>query len=175
MAPVLSFTADEIWGRMPGARDEFVFTGVWYNGLFGLSDQEALDDAAWTRVIAVRAEVNKALEVARKENIIGGGLEAEVTLYASDELTTLLNTLEDELRFVLITSTADVKPLAEAPEGATKTELNGLSLIVGKSSAEKCSRCWHHHETVGNSDVHPELCERCITNIEGAGEQRKFA
>ena len=175
MAPILSFTADEIWGRMPGERDEFVFTGVWYDGLFGLSDKETLDDDAWARVIAVRAEVNKALEVARKENIIGGGLEAEVTLYVSDELMTLLNTLEDELRFVLITSTADVKSLAEAPASVTETELKGLSLTVEKSSAEKCSRCWHHHETVGKSDAHPELCERCITNIEGEGEQRKFA
>ena len=175
MAPVLSFTADEIWGRMPGERDEFVFTGVWYDGLFGLSDNEVLDNEAWASIVAVRAEVNKALEVARKENIIGGGLEAEVTLYTSDKLTALLNTLEDELRFVLITSKALLQPLAEAPESATKTEIDGLSVVVKKSTAEKCSRCWHHHKTVGSSDAHPELCERCITNIEGAGEQRKFA
>ncbi len=175
MAPVLSFTADEIWGRLPGERDEFVFTGVWYDGLFGLSDNEVLDNDAWTSVLAVRAEVNKALELARKENVIGGGLEAQVTLYASNELSTLLGTLEDELRFVLITSKAQLKPLAEAPQNAIATEVDGLSLTVEKSAAGKCPRCWHHHETVGNSDTHPELCARCITNIDGAGEQRKFA
>jgi len=175
MAPILSFTADEIWGRMPGERDEFVFTGVWYEGLFGLSEQETVDNASWTQILSVRAEVNKSLEIARKENVIGGGLEAEVTLYASDELTTLLNLLDDELRFVLITSKADVKPLSEAPSDATNTEIDGLSVVVTKSAAEKCSRCWHHHETVGKSEAHPELCGRCITNIDGEGEQRKFA
>jgi len=175
MAPILSFTADEIWGRMPGERDEFVFTGVWYEGLFGLTEQELIANASWSRIVAVRAEVNKSLELARKENIIGGGLEAEVTLYADDELTTLLNLLDDELRFVLITSKADVKPLSDAPSDATKTEIDGLSVVVAKSDAEKCSRCWHHHATVGQSDTHPELCERCITNIDGEGEQRKFA
>ena len=175
MAPILSFTADEIWGRMPGNRDEFVFTGVWYDGLFGLSDNEVLDNAAWAQVIAVRAEVNKALEVARKESVIGGGLEAEVTLYASDTLTTLLSTLDDELRFVLITSKAAVKPFSEAPTSAIKTDITDLSVVVEKSNAEKCARCWHHNETVGQDANHPELCGRCITNIEGEGEQRKFA
>ncbi|WP_019615568.1 isoleucine--tRNA ligase [Psychromonas ossibalaenae] len=175
MAPILSFTADEIWGRMPGERDEFVFTDVWYDGLFGLSDNEALSNDAWANLISVRAEVNKALELARKENVIGGGLEAEVTLYASPELTTLLNTLEDELRFVLITSQAEIKPLTDAPDSAVETEVEGLSVAVAKSAAEKCDRCWHHNEEVGKHEAHPELCGRCVTNIDGAGEVRKFA
>ena len=175
MAPILSFTADEIWGRMPGNRDEFVFTGVWYDGLFGLSDNEVLDNAAWAEIIAVRAEVNKALEAARKESVIGGGLEAEVTLYASDALTTRLSGLGDELRFVLITSKATVKPFSEAPTNAMETEITDLAVVVEKSNTEKCTRCWHHNETVGQNANHPELCGRCITNIEGEGEQRQFA
>ena len=89
MAPILSFTADEIWGRLPGERSEFVFTETWYEGLFGLSDKEVLDNDKWAQIIAVRAEVNKALELARKEAVIGGGLEAEVTLYASEEISYL--------------------------------------------------------------------------------------
>lgn len=175
MAPILSFTADEIWGRMPGERDEFVFTGVWYDGLFALSENEALSNESWTSLLSVRAEVNKALELARKENTIGGGLEAEVTLYASPELTALLASLEDELRFVLITSKADVQPLAEAPSDAMETEIKGLSVTVAKSAAEKCARCWHHSEEVGKHQAHPELCGRCVTNIDGEGEIRKFA
>ncbi|WP_028864165.1 isoleucine--tRNA ligase [Psychromonas aquimarina] len=175
MAPILSFTADEIWGRMPGERDEFVFTDVWYDGLFGLSDHEVLSNDAWANLISVRAEVNKALELARKENVIGGGLEAEVTLYASPELTALLTSLEDELRFVLITSKAEIKPLADAPDSAVETEVTGLSVAVAKSAAEKCDRCWHHNEEVGKHEAHPDLCGRCVTNIDGAGEVRKFA
>jgi len=175
MAPILSFTADEIWGRMPGEREEFVFTGEWYTGLFGLGDNEALSNEAWDQLIAVRAEVNKSLELARKESVIGGGLEAEVTLYADDSTASLLNGLADELRFVLITSKATVKPLADAPAEALKTELAGLVVGVEKSVHAKCDRCWHHHETVGSDETHPLLCVRCITNIDGEGEQRQFA
>ncbi|HEY5715554.1 MAG TPA: class I tRNA ligase family protein, partial [Psychromonas sp.] len=175
MAPILSFTADEIWAGLPGERDEFVFTTVWYDGLFGLSENEVFSNEAWSQLISVRAEVNKALEIARKENIIGGGLEAEVTLYASDEVSRLLATLEDELRFVLITSQAVVKPLADAPQSAQQTEVAGLSVTVVKSAAEKCDRCWHHRAEVGQNAQHPELCGRCVTNIDGQGEVRKFA
>jgi isoleucyl-tRNA synthetase len=175
MAPILSFTADEIWGRMPGERDEFVFTGVWYEGLFGLTDNEVVSNELWDQLIAVRAEVNKALELARKESVIGGGLEAEVTLYADDNVANLLNGLADELRFVLITSKATVKPLSEAPADAVTTELSGLSVAVAKSVHAKCDRCWHHHESVGSDEKHPLLCIRCITNVDGEGEQRQFA
>ncbi|PKG40802.1 isoleucine--tRNA ligase [Psychromonas sp. Urea-02u-13] len=175
MAPILSFTADEIWGRLPGERDEFVFTGVWYDGLFSLSDNEALSNDAWDQLIAVRAEVNKTLELARKDSVIGGGLEAEVTLYADDNVKNLLNGLADELRFVLITSKATVKALAEAPETAHKTDVAGLVVAVEKSVHAKCDRCWHHNETVGSDETHLLLCIRCITNIEGEGESRQFA
>jgi len=175
MAPILSFTADEIWGRLPGERSEFVFTETWYEGLFGLSDNEVLDNEKWAQILAVRAEVNKALELARKEAVIGGGLEAEVTLYASEKITALLSTLEDELRFVLITSQATVKPLADAPAEAVVTELEGLSVLAVKTEAAKCDRCWHHREEVGQDETHPELCGRCITNVDGEGETRQFA
>ncbi|MFT6984486.1 MAG: isoleucyl-tRNA synthetase [Psychromonas sp.] len=175
MAPILSFTADEIWNNMPGERDEFVFTDVWYKGLFDLSENEALGNDEWASLISVRAEVNKALELARKDSVIGGGLEAEVTLYASAELIKLLSSVEDELRFVLITSKTAINPLAEAPASAIATELTGLSVTVAKSAAAKCSRCWHHNEEVGQNEQHPELCGRCVTNIDGAGEVRKFA
>lgn len=175
IAPILSFTADEIWSRLPGERNEFVFTETWYEGLFDLSDNELLDNDKWSQVIAIRAEVNRALELARKEAIIGGGLEAEVTLYASEELTTLLSSFEDELRFVLITSQAALKPLADAPANAVVTDVKGLSVEVIKSDAAKCDRCWHHREEVGQDAEHPELCGRCITNVSGEGEARKFA
>ncbi|HIP76693.1 MAG TPA: isoleucine--tRNA ligase, partial [Psychromonas hadalis] len=175
MAPILSFTADEIWSRMPGERDEFVFTDVWYDGLFELSDNEALSNEQWSKLIAIRAEVNKALELARKESVIGGGLEAEVTLYADEAVAELVNALCDELRFVLITSKATVKALADAPEAALNTEISGLSVLVAKSAHAKCDRCWHHNETVGSSEAHPLLCNRCIRNIEGEGEVRSFA
>lgn len=175
IAPILSFTADEIWGHMPGSRSEFVFTETWYNGLFALSGNEVLSSASWDKLIVVRAEVNKVLELARKENLIGGGLEAEVTLFASDELARLLRSLKDELRFVLITSKTTVKAMSEASKEAVVTNVAGLSVLIEKSTAAKCERCWHHNETVGASDTHPLLCDRCLTNIDGEGEIRNFA
>jgi isoleucyl-tRNA synthetase len=94
-------------------------------------------------------------------------------LYAAGELKTSLERLGNELRFVMITSNADVKALSE--EGGDATELDGLRVEVTASDAEKCERCWHHSETVGMSLQHPTLCGRCIENVEGDGEVRHFA
>lgn len=129
MAPILSFTADEIWGYLPQtatARAEFVFTEEFYEGLFGLGENEKLDDAYWQQLIKVRSEVNRVLEIARNDKVIGGGLEAEVTVYANDEYRALLEQLGNELRFVLITSKAEVKPLADKPADVAAGELEEL-------------------------------------------------
>ncbi len=173
IAPVLSFTADEIWQVMPGERSQSVFLDTWYEGLHSLAGDE-MGHEYWEAVMAVKTAVNKALEEARSEGAVGAGLEAEVTLYASAELKEQLQKLDEELRFVLITSRADVRDLAEAVD-AKETELEGLKVAVVKSSHEKCSRCWHRREDVGSHEEHGELCGRCIDNIEGEGEQRQYA
>ncbi|WP_142906230.1 class I tRNA ligase family protein, partial [Klebsiella pneumoniae] len=85
MAPILSFTADEVWGYLPGEREKYVFTGEWYEGLFGLADSEAMNDAFWDELLKVRGEVNKVIEQARADKKVGGSLEAAVTLYAEPE------------------------------------------------------------------------------------------
>ena len=124
--------------------------------------------------MTVKTAVNKAMEDARSSGVIGAGLEAEITLYADEELKKQLLKLGDELRFVLITSSADVKDLSAAA-GAVETELEGLKVSVVKSGREKCSRCWHRRDDIGSHDQHPELCGRCVENIDGEGEQRAFA
>ncbi len=175
MAPIMSFTAEEIWQLLPGQRDQFVMTGEWYTGLFGLQQGEALDDAYWAQLLAVRAEVNKALEVARNDKLIGSSLQAEVTLFANAELADKLNLLADELRFVLLTSKAVVLVADSQPEGALVTDVAGLWLQVAASGATKCERCWHHVEDVGSHEGHGDICGRCVTNVAGAGEVRRFA
>jgi isoleucyl-tRNA synthetase len=174
MAPIMSFTADEIWALLPGERDRFVFTQEFYDGLFGLAEGETLSDAFWAELLKVRQAVNKALESARNDKVIGAGLEAEVTLFADEALATRLAGLEDELRFVMLTSRAVVRPLAEA-EGAADTELAGLKVRVAKSGAAKCDRCWHHVEDVGSHEGHEGICGRCVSNVAGDGEVRRFA
>ncbi len=175
MAPIMSFTADEIWNVMPGKRPQYVFTEEWYDGLFGLNAQDSMNDDYWATLLAVRGEVNKVLEQARADKLIGGSLEAAVTLYADDALAAQLNRLGNELRFVLLTSQADVKPLSAAPESAVNSELDGLRIGFGKAEGSKCPRCWHYATDIGQDSENPELCGRCVTNVAGNGEERKFA
>ncbi|MXR68087.1 isoleucine--tRNA ligase [Shewanella sp. JBTF-M18] len=175
IAPILSFTADEVWQSLPGEREEYVFTQTWYEGLAFVTLDSDLSDDYWASLITVRDEVNKAIEQARREQRVGGSLEAEVTLYADEALSESLATLGDELRFVLLTSNTQIAPLASAGDDAVETELAGLKLLVAKTEAAKCDRCWHHREDVGQVEAHPLLCTRCVTNIEGDGEVRQFA
>jgi isoleucyl-tRNA synthetase len=175
MAPIMSFTADEIWNEMPGQRDKFVFTGEWFDGLFGLAEGEELNNEFWAEIQAVRGAVNKLLEDARKEKTIGGALQAEVTLFADDALAAKIYKLEDELRFVLLTSAAKVKPLGEKTDAAQATDIEGLFVEVAAAEGEKCDRCWHHTPDVGTIEGHEKICGRCVSNVEGEGEVRKFA
>lgn len=173
MAPVMSFTAQEIWESLPARTEQFVFTGVWYEAL---SDVPAgqVDDAFWQQLLLVRDEVNRVIESVRKEGKIGASLQAEVTLFAQGELADTLKRLADELRFVLITSTAKVETTA-APADAITTAIAGLSVQVHTSTAAKCDRCWHHRHDVGANPAHPLICLRCVSNVEGEGEPRIFA
>ncbi|WAF86894.1 isoleucine--tRNA ligase [Metapseudomonas otitidis] len=175
IAPILAFTAEEIWQYLPGERNESVMLNTWYEGLARLPEGFALDAAYWTRVMAVKGAVNKELEALRSAKAIGGNLQAEVTLFGDDALQADLARLGNELRFVLITSTAEVRPAGEAPEQAVATEVPGLKLRILKSEHAKCGRCWHHRVDVGTHAAHPELCGRCVENIEGAGEVRHHA
>lgn len=175
IAPITSFTAQEIWQAMPGERDEFVFTGDWYQGLETIEANSELNNEYWQQILAVKTEVNRALEQARRDKTIGSSLEATVTLYASDELVQKIAKLEDELRFVLLTSLADVKPISEAPDNVIKTEMDNLALTLGKAPGTKCERCWHYREDVGANDKYEDLCIRCVDNVEGEGESRRYA
>lgn len=175
MAPILSYTADEIWPHIPGERSGNVFIAEWFEGLFPMAtesgDKNLISSEEWELISTVKTAVNKMLEAKRKEGLIGGSLEAEVTLYADAELHSVLAKLEDELRFVFITSQAKLSTRGQGEA----TEIDGLQLSVAKSSDEKCERCWHLREDVGSIAEHPTICGRCVENIDGAGEQRKFA
>ena len=175
IAPILAFTADEIWQYLPGKRNESVMLNGWYEGLSELPEGTELDRAYWDRVMAVKASVNKELENQRTAKVIGGNLQAEVTLYADEGLSADLGKLGDELRFVLITSAASVVPFAQAPAEAVATEVEGLKLKVVKSGHAKCGRCWHFRADVGSHPEHPEICSRCVDNLSGQGEVRHYA
>ncbi|MGB0664886.1 MAG: isoleucine--tRNA ligase [Pontibacterium sp.] len=173
IAPILSFTAEEILLEIPGEHDASVFFGTWYEGLTELSADEAFNEAYWSQVMSVKTAVNKVLESQRSAGVIGSSLEAEVTLVCTPELAESLQKLGDELRFVLITSAAQVT--TESNADAVATDVAGLAVLVAKADAEKCSRCWHHRTDVGQNEEHSELCGRCVENVAGEGETRHFA
>ncbi|HNG11128.1 MAG TPA: isoleucine--tRNA ligase, partial [Agitococcus sp.] len=169
-APILSFTAHEIWQEIPQAGAESVFLTEWYQGLATLPEDDSqpmLTRAYWQQVMAVKTAVNKEIEEARTRKEVGSGLSAEVTLYVTPELKARLALLADELRFVLITSSATLSD--QNGEGQV-TDVVGLNVKVTPSTYTKCVRCWHYRADVGSHADHPEVCARCVENVAGQGE-----
>lgn len=168
LAPILSFTAEEVWQHLPNPSAPSVFLSDWQINL-------AIPNVEydWAKLMVVRAGVNQALEAARKMQVIGSGLEADVTLYADPAMLSYLATLGTELRFALITSSVVLAPIAEAPKDAI--ECGDLKITITKSTHEKCVRCWHRVDSIGKNSIHPSLCLRCVENIEGSGEVRMWA
>ncbi|MDP2180639.1 isoleucine--tRNA ligase [Methylicorpusculum sp.] len=175
LAPILSFTADELWQYLPGSRGESIFLETWYQGLFELDNNSALNREFWQTIMSVREAVSKELEQVRKTGAIGASLNAEVTLYADESLFPVLKQIESELHFIFITSHARVKTASERPADASQTEVSGLGVLVVASTQPKCVRCWHQRDDIGVHPDHPELCGRCVENVEGSGETRQFA
>ena len=131
-------------------------------------------DSYWALIAQVKDAVNKVLEAKRTAGEVGGSLGAEVILYCDEKLQSELQKLANELRFVLITSTAEIRRLSGA-QNAEVTDVAGLQVAVKKSEHAKCERCWHHRADVGTNATHPTICVRCVDNVEGAGEIRQFA
>ena len=175
IAPILSFTADEIWQNIPGKRAASVLLTDFSDSVTEFAEAQNFSDQFWRQIMVVKTAVNKELESKRAEKQVGSGLSAEVYLYCDQELEAMLNQLGQELRFVLIVSHTFIHSLDSAHDEAVDTDIPGLKLYVTPSIHTKCERCWHHSEDVGEVTEHPALCRRCIENIEGEGEQRSFA
>ena len=173
IAPILSFTASEIWGFMPGERESSVFVAEWYS-LPRLTDADVISQADWAAILQAKEAINKVIEDQRNQGVVKGSLGADIQLYAVPELYQSLAKLGDELRFVTITSKATLLSLEEGGD-ANESMLEGLKVGVQRSSAEKCVRCWHFIEDVGADAEHPEICGRCVTNLSDTGESRRYA
>lgn len=163
LAPILSFTAEEIWQHMPWKDKESVFLTTWYENFPKISIQSGMDQQYWKAVMRIRDEVNKVLEQARNDKKIGSALAAEVIVKCPKEQYDLLDKLKNELRFVFITS------------GAKIEQADKFSVEANPVEYKKCVRCWHRLEDVGSNPEHPEICGRCVENIAGAGEKRIYA
>ncbi|HET7266989.1 MAG TPA: isoleucine--tRNA ligase [Oleiagrimonas sp.] len=175
LAPILAFTAEEAWQSLPGKRDESVLFHTWYDGLADLhggSDERRW----WTDLRAIRETASGVLEHMRKDGTIGASLAADVDVYLDAELQKRYADAAGELRFFFITSTLSVHDLSEKPDHAVRVELDdGQAWVAARASkASKCIRCWHYRDDVGSHAGHPELCGRCVDNVEGAGEDRRW-
>jgi isoleucyl-tRNA synthetase len=169
MAPTLSFTAEEAWAIFADKQayadsDETIFTHTYHN-LPLIKDGAALLEK-FGQLREIRAEVTRQLEQVRGEGSIGSSLQAEITIKASGAQYALLHSLQDDLKFIFITSQANLVEVATKEEEA---------ILVTASSQPKCERCWHYRADVGADPQHPEICGRCVSNLFGAGETRSFA
>lgn len=164
MAPILSFTADEIWQTLGLDSVATVFEEDWY----GLPACELSDSQLqhWQTVIALRAQAAKEIEVLRGEGKVGSSLQAELAFHVAPETFEALNSLEDDLRFVMITSSATTYKVADA---------TAQKILVKPSVHQKCDRCWHYRADVGSDAAHPTICGRCVSNLFGSGEVRHYA
>ena len=174
IAPILSYTAEEIWALMPGDREDSVLMSQWYEGLFALDD-ELYDETFWRETMGLINTVNEAIEPLRRDKVIRGSLEATVRVQPLNEnRREFLDKWGDELRFILIVSEATIESdQVTASENCYETP--DYKVWIEKNSDNKCVRCWHQREDVGQSSEHPELCGRCIENVSGAGEERRLA
>ncbi len=164
MSPILSFTGEEVWAVLTRNNQDSVFVHAWHD-IPVVPDAETLR-ARWEALREIRSDAQKQLETLRASGVIGSSLAAEVEIHASGNKYTLLKSLDDDLRFVLITSQA--KAVEAANEAAEKVH-------AVASSHEKCERCWHYRADVGSHAEHPALCGRCASNLFGTGEARHYA
>jgi isoleucyl-tRNA synthetase len=170
IAPILSFTADEMWRHLPdqtgqGARADNVLFATWYDGLSPLGGDAGLSVEDFDRLLALRDQVAKVLEPMRADGLIGAALDAEIALRCGVADQNWLSPLVDELRFLLISGDVTLKP----EEGA-----RDIGVAASVTDKPKCVRCWQHRADVGTQAGHEEICGRCVSNVEGPGETRRW-
>ncbi|UGB39079.1 isoleucine--tRNA ligase [Frateuria soli] len=175
LAPILAFTAEEIWQQLPGERGESVLFETWYDGL-AATQASPEQRRWWGDLLAIREAGARVLEGMRKAEQIGASLEANLAIHADPALVERYAPAAEELRFFFITSEASLAPLASRDDGAARVELGQGEAWVSAtaSDAAKCVRCWHRRPDVGSHPEHPELCGRCVENVAGQGETRRW-
>ncbi|XBC42419.1 MAG: isoleucine--tRNA ligase [Buchnera aphidicola (Meitanaphis elongallis)] len=175
IAPILSFTADEIWDHLPGKKSKSIFTEEWFDQLFYLNDSYIMNNQYWNELLIIKNEINKALDHARKNKILGNSLESSITLYVDNSLKEKLKLLKNELKFLFLTSQVKIKNYSFAPNHSIKSALiKHFKIHVSKINGRKCTRCWHIITNIEDINENLKICKRCILNISGSGETRKF-
>ena len=162
VAPILSFTADEIWSYIPHSKDDNT-KSIFLNEMPNPSGICVSDDFKnrWELIYALRDDAKKALEIKRNDKIIGKSLEADIEIYADGEMLNKINAVKEFLPEVFIVSKVEVL----RGEGEFAGDIEGVTMSVKKAGGEKCERCWSYSEEVGRDSEHPTLCARCAKAI----------
>ena len=171
IAPILTFTAEEIYSKMPNAKDSIYLT-EWFDIDFSMDDHE-ID--IYDSLYSIKPFVSRMIEEARNDNKVGSSLECKLDLICNDKLYQNINNISDELKFVFIVSECTLRLGNENDSYSIDKNPYKLSISISKSQNNKCERCWHLNETVGTIEDHPTICRRCFDNVYGDGECRKFA
>ncbi|HEX3943199.1 MAG TPA: isoleucine--tRNA ligase [Rhizomicrobium sp.] len=172
LAPILSFTAEEAWSYLPGTPNESVFLNLWHQFPPGAERVSTID---WPAMIALKADVARELERLRTLGSLGSSMEADVTVFVPDALAAQFGGLHDELRFLLITGDAKVANSSALTATAVRATREDMWIEVKPSRSSKCVRCYQLRSDVGSNPQHPEICARCVVNVQGPGEERHFA
>jgi isoleucyl-tRNA synthetase len=172
LAPILSFTAEEAWSHLPGIPNESVFFNTWHQFPAGAERNSAIN---WSALIALKADVARELERLRTLGSLGSSMEADVTVFVPDALSAQFAAMHDELRFLLITGDAKVAALSTLSATAVKASQEEVWIEVKPSTHPKCVRCYQLRADVGSNPAHPQICSRCVMNVDGPGEERCFA
>ena len=171
IAPILTFTAEEIYSKMPNAKDSIYLT-EWFDIDFSMDNHE-ID--IYDSLYSIKPFVSRMIEEARNDNKVGSSLECKLDLICNDKLYQNINNISDELKFVFIVSECTLRLGNENDSYSIDKNPYKLSISISKSQNNKCERCWHLNETVGTIEDHPTICRRCSDNVYGDGECRKFA
>jgi isoleucyl-tRNA synthetase len=182
MAPILTFTADEIWSYLPGEKANHVLMSEWYNDLSVMTDGSSLTERDFRLLLSLRDHLSVQMEWLRNADKIGSSLQAEVDIYIDEATFKRFKDVQAELHFFFITSEVRLKSLEEKPDDACEAvhevgllDQSGQTWIkVVQANYSKCVRCWHYVASVGQNPHDPELCSRCIENVNGNGEVRRF-
>ncbi|QIQ41752.1 MAG: isoleucine--tRNA ligase [Buchnera aphidicola (Microlophium carnosum)] len=175
IAPILSFTANEIWSYLPENHSQYVFMEEWFDKLFHLDQDELFNYQFWNEIINIKSEINKFLEEEIQKKTINNSLEASIVLYVLPELFNKLKILGKEIKFIFLTSKTKIKLYYTAPKNVKKSKtIPYLKIFLEKIKGEKCLRCWHYFNFSKNHIKNSKICNRCVSNTTGTGEKRIF-
>ncbi|WP_343183190.1 isoleucine--tRNA ligase [Buchnera aphidicola (Neophyllaphis podocarpi)] len=173
IAPILSFTAEEIWKFIPGKNKNYMLAEEWFKDLFKLNKQEVFNNQYWDKLMSVRKEVNKVIEKAKLTKVIKNSLESEIILYADKNTQKILNKIKTEIKFLLLTSDVKIEKYSTKNKEKNKN-INEFKVVLSKINGYKCNRCWHYITKKNKNQDYINICNRCMDNIKGKGENRQF-